>query len=776
MASQEIHVDRQLVLLGSWPTWIQVCVVLVALTIVVLTFLDTRSLRPLWRRLTIVGLRMAAVTLLLAMFYEPAIEEERVARGENHVAVLVDTSESMSLAHGDGTRLQWVQSFLRDHGALWAELREENSLRFFSLGEELGDLPDLAADPTAIDDLDTHGRQTLIAGALTTLGARHRHRDLGAVVILTDGIDTSPAGRAPGLDPATAATLRDLDAPITLFTHPRHRRMRDVAIEDVAQPGFAFLLNATSLDALVRVHGVEKGQLTVRLLENGRVLSKQTLPMVDGVTDYPVSFDFVPRRLGKQVYGITVDPLGGEVYEENNTRQMVVQVIRDKIRVLQIVGQPSWDERFTRDHLKQDPNIDLISFFILVNPLSHRPVNPSETALIPFPARELFEEELGGFDLVLFQNFNYGPFRTRQYLPKVAQYVEEGGAFLMVGGPLSFSSGGYYGTPITRVLPVDVPPGFGSEPLVDERPFRPRLTPAGRHHPATRLDLDPVVNEALWRTLQPLEGVNLITGAKGDALTLLEHPVVRDQRGQALPVVTVREVGAGRSMAITTDSLWHWGFVAGNRGEDPHHYNRFWSQAIRWLIRDPAMDLVRVQVREERVPVHEGARAHVRVFRPDYRPAAHQAVSIRVRSRDEGAGAGEGQVIMDVDDLRTDGDGRLEVEIPLARAGIYEVEASAVVVPGRTALGADLFVATERRAEFETIVGDGRLPRLLAEASGGAVMPLDVDDPVVRVRPSRVTRVMNRSHRDLWTSPWVLLWAACLLGLEWWLRRRMGLL
>ena len=88
----------------------------------------------------------------------------------------------------------------------------------------------------------------------------------------------------------------------------------------------------------------------------------------------------------------------------------------------------------------------------------------------------IFRTKMRGNKLVIFQNFNYGPFQTRQYLPNIAQYVLDGGAFLMIGGPKSFSSGGYYGTPITSILPVELPAGLGTETLIDQDTFKPLLT------------------------------------------------------------------------------------------------------------------------------------------------------------------------------------------------------------------------------------------------------------------------------------------------------------
>ena len=135
--------------------------------------------------------------------------------------------------------------------------------------------------------------------------------------------------------------------------------------------------------------------------------------------------------------------LEGEAIAENNARAFLLKVIRDKIRVLQVTGRPSWDERFLRGLLKHDPNVDLVSFFILRTPTDVELVPSDELSLIPFPTEELFQEQLRSFDVVFLQNFNYGPYGIGAYLGEISDYVEEGGGLAMIGGDLSFTSGGY---------------------------------------------------------------------------------------------------------------------------------------------------------------------------------------------------------------------------------------------------------------------------------------------------------------------------------------------
>jgi uncharacterized membrane protein len=774
---QMTRLDREVVLLGTWPIWVQVSVALVALLVLGLTAYNYRSLRPWPRRLGMLGLRVLAVAGLLVLFYQPAVLEEEVARARHVIPVLVDLSESHQLPHGQARRHELVSRFIARHGDLWEDLSDADELVFHGIGGDLVDLPDLRAQPDHLDSVTPSQTSTDLIQTLRALRARYGNQSLGAVVLLSDGIDTTHAGRAARLDTETRAVVRALDAPIYAFTLPDDGALKDLAIADVAFNPFAFLMNATTLDAVVRVHGYEGGRVTVRLLDGSKELAVQTVSITPGRTDLPVSFEYVPQRLGRAVYTVAVDEAPGEVYGGNNARQIVVNVIRDKIRALQIVGQPSWDERFLRNHLKENPNVDLLSFFILVDRNSIRPAGRDETALIPFPAQELFEDELGSFDLVIFQNFNYGPFQTRQYLPNIAQYVLDGGAFLMVGGAKSFSSGGYYGTPITAILPVDLPAGMGDATLIDGDRFRPNLTPLGRNHPITRLAMDPQTSVERWREVEPLEGLNLTLGAHADASVLLSHPTLKvGPRGQPAPVVAVREVGKGRSMAIMTDTTWSWRFTAGLHGQDARHYDRFWSQAIRWLIKDPEMDLVKVSVLGEEVRVGQAARLQVQVFHSDYSPAAQQPVDLIVRRRGVADDPGEGEVVRHIDDVPTGQDGLLTLELEVEEPGVYEVDASTEIVAGRVDRGRALFVATSRKEELNRVVGDGRLLQQLADASGGTVSVLTEEAPEVTVRPARVERVLERRHDELWASPWALMFLIAVFGLEWALRRRFGYL
>ena len=145
-------------------------------------------------------------------------------------------------------------------------------------------------------------------------------------------------------------------------------------------------------------------------------------------------FEIRPDELGEFLFQVSFPQIAGHATHSNDSADFVVKVIRDKIRVLQVVGRPSWDERFLRQHLKENPNVDLISFFILRTPSDDPEVSENELSLIPFPADKIFDTELHTFDVVIFQNFDFRPYYMARYLKNIREAVEGGLGFVMLGG------------------------------------------------------------------------------------------------------------------------------------------------------------------------------------------------------------------------------------------------------------------------------------------------------------------------------------------------------
>ena len=741
------------------------------LAIVALSWRASRGATA-WRRATMIGLRAGAAVGALVVFIEPAVELRQVAREPNRIAVLIDDSKSMSLAEtvNGPTRIARARQMLADSSETLAKWEMAHKIDFYTFSETL--------DPTtlaALADKTATGKATLIRKALETVRNRYEGRDLAGIVLISDGASTGGFDEDSG-DGAVRDFLRSLDTRVHTVWAAR-KGLKDIAIAKVMADEFAFVRTVVRIDAVIRTTGLPARQVPVTLSTDGQPLRQKLVDLPAGDHDVTVTFEVTPPRVGRYVYEVSVPVADGEAVTTNNARSFVVRVIRDKIRVLQVAGQPGWDVRALRQMLKGNPNVDLISFFILRTQDDISLVPNDEMSLIPFPTRELFEQQLPSFDLIILQDFEYLPYGIGDYLENIRSYVEGGGGLAMLGGSASFSSGGYYGTPVAAALPVELYGPFDRGPVLDTTRFQPQLTEAGQVHPVTSLRYSSDENIAAWKALPPLDGVNIVAGAKPDAVVLAYHPRLKVKgTNKPMPVIVAGEYGKGRSLAVTTDTLWKWGFVAAARpGDQGRQYTKFWDQSMRWLIQDP--DLRNLHVDSDAVEYAPGqpVRVAVRLLGRDYQPMPGGVVNLVVKR-----GADPERAIQDVTATVTVGeDGTAVLELAnqiTLEPGVYRVMGEATV-GGRQVTASDIFLVREGGSELERPVGDPATLDSIARATGGsslgAVDSLPAD---LAFDPPRIVRVDRRTDVELWSRPGLLFLVIGLLGLEWLLRQRSGYL
>jgi uncharacterized membrane protein len=734
--------------------------------IVALAWRATRG-APAWRRATMIGLRAGGAITALVMFLEPAVELRQVAREPNRVAVLIDDSRSMGLAedpHGP-TRLARARAVLDASREQLAQWEVDHTIDYYTFSETVA-----ATSLAALAHDDAVGKATLIRKALEYVRGRYEGRDLAGIVLISDGAATGGFDEDSG-DGAVRDFLRSLDTRVHTVWAARPG-LRDVAVAKVMADEFAFVRTVVRIDAVLHTTGLPARQVPVTLSTDGQPLRQKVVELPAGDHDVTVTFEVTPPRVGRYVYEISVPVADGEAVVTNNTRSFVVRVIRDKIRVLQVAGQPSWDVRALRQMLKSNPNVDLISFFILRTQDDVSLVPNDEMSLIPFPTRELFEEQLPSFDLIILQDFEYLPYGIRDYLENIRSYVEGGGGLAMLGGAASFSSGGYYDTPVAAALPVELY-GPWENNVLDRQRFSPVLTAAGQLHPVTSLRYAAADNLATWKGLPPLEGVNLVVGAKPDATVLATHPRLRTRNGQPMPVIVVGEYGKGRSLAITTDTLWRWGFVAAARpGDDGRQYTKLWENAIRWLIQDP--DLRNLHVDSDAVEYVPNApvRVTVRLLGRDYQPLPGGVVKLVLK---RGADPARAETVATAEVTVAD-NGTAVHELGGLPPGVYRAFGSAEIA-GHQVVASDIFLVRDGGNELDRPVGDPTTLTAIAKATGGEDLgAIDRLPAGLAFDPPRIVRVDRRADVELWSRPGLLLLVVTLLGLEWLLRQRSGYL
>src|SRR5712672_3613565 len=360
--------------------------------------------------------------------------------------------------------------------------------------------------------------------------------------------------------PANAAAL-GFQAPVhALITGRKDERDRRIAIS--AAPRFGIVGQAQTITYRLDDQGVSGERAKVVVRRDGEVINERTV--LSGQT---VNVDVDIKHAGPNIVEIEASPLDNELTLVNNRAVVAIDGVRDKLRVLLVSGEPHSGERTWRNLLKSDASIDLVHFTILRPPEKQDGTPINELSLIAFPTRELFQQRINEFQLIIFDRYARQGVLPIPYFDNIARYVRAGGAVLVSAGPDYASSTSIWRTPLDSVLPAE-PVG------ISEKPYYAHLSDAGKRHPVTRglegSGTEPPHWSRFFRTVETRNATSppVMTAADGKPLLLLSR------------------FGEGRVALLLSDHIWLW--ARGYEGGGPHL--DLLRRMSHWLMKQPDLD------------------------------------------------------------------------------------------------------------------------------------------------------------------------------------------
>jgi uncharacterized membrane protein len=735
---------------APWALRLAALVVAALALLAVTTYLRVRTRGGPRERWLLVGVRTGAVVILLFALLQPMLLVSAAIPQRNVVGVVVDDSRSMQVADigGARTRADVVRSLLgsRD-SALYAQLAEKFVVRLFRLGgggDRVQDLGTLGFD----------GARTQLGPALEGVRQELTGIPLSGLVLVSDGADNSQGELGE-----TLSSLAARKVPVFTVGVGRERFDRDIEISRIDAP--RRVLEGASIAATVNVvqrgFGGQKVQLVVE--DAGRIVSTEdvTLPADGEATAVRVR---VPTdETGPRLLTFRVAPQDGEMVAENNLQRALVVVEDGKEKILYIEGEPRFELKFLRRAVEQDENIQVVTLTRTAKDKFLRlSVDDSLELIAGFPKsrEELFQYRgivLGSIEASFF---------TLDQLRMIADFVSErGGGLLMLGGRSAYAEGGYAGTPVAEVLPVELTGGREGAP--DFAEVKVEVTPAGAIHPATQIAGTEKESQVRWKTMPPVSMVNRISRVKPGAQTLLTATAA--QGGRHI-VMAFQRYGRGKSLALPVQDTWLWQMHADISVEDMAH-ETFWRQVLRWLVSDvPGRVTVAAETDrsgpDEPVPLH--AEVTDRAF-------------LKVNSAEATATvtAPSGAVTEVPLEWAVTRDGEYRMSFTPTEKGVHRVDVVARSATD-TARGAPAFVDVgEVTSEYFGAELRSSLLRRIAEETGGRYYTPET----VAALPEDLTyseggnTVVERM--DLWDMPVLFVLLLALVGAEWALRRKQGL-
>lgn len=601
--------------------------------------------------------RLGSLVVVMAALANPSLIEEQRKPIADVALVVVDDSDSMAI----GERRQQVQAARE---SLKRKLGQQDGL----------EVREVVLPPSQIQLGSERPGGTRLVDTMRSALVEIPPERLAGVVMLSDGqVHDVPTGTPPELGGAPLHAL---------IAGKKNERDRLIVLEQ--SPRFGVV--GREVTAKFRIEDPAGGTAPVTLSVNGEVARRVDVP-VGRAVEVPITVG----NPGANVVEIEVGAGPSELTLDNNRALFTINGVRDRLRVLLVSGEPYQGERAWRNLLKSDPAVDLVHFTILRTPQKDDFTPVRELSLIVFPMRELFEQKLKEFDLIIFDRYESGNLITREYFRNIAEYVKGGGALLVSVGPVFATQRSLYRTPLGAVLPA--------APLGDvlETPFKPKVSDVGQRHPVTAN-----LPQAGAPTGDPEWGrwFRLVTS--------------RTERGNAVlsgaeerPLVILDRVGEGRVAQLMSDHLWLWNRGIDGGGPQPELVRR----VAHWLMKEP--DLEEEALRANAV----GGRLEVtrRTLATTFPQVTMTSPGGATRTLDlRQTAPGLGTAIVDVD-----------------KPGLYRFEDGTL----RTVAA----VGSPDPLEFADVrATDARLKPLVEATNGGLLWLADQSEPDIRtVRPGR---------------------------------------
>ncbi len=697
------------------------------------------------RALALGGFRLCALAILALIFVQPQRRYDEVTILKPQLAVMVDQSESMGdpADEAQPRRAERAREFLA--GPALAKAREAFDVRLFSFDAKLNE------QSAGATDFKFQGAGSNVVSAVNQMQDRFRGQPLAAVLLLSDGLDTSGAARAATLAPGAPVFAFELEKPFQAKI-----RAGRISLGNVDYPARVVVGWDSEIHASIVGSGMVGKTVGVELWRNGKKQTESTVSFNEEDQTRTVTYPVAPTEPGMIQYELRVTEAAADADAKNHP--FVIEALAPGKRILYLQKSLDFDFKFLRKAIVSDRNLQLNAF---VRWGDGRLVSMGERGVPAAAKLDLSAAGLSKYSVVILGDLPPEMLTAENY-QSLKEFVNRGGGLVLLGGPKQLASMETAKTALGEVAPVKLPAEYR------EGNVAVQITDAGLRHPV----FGPLFTNI--KDFPPLLTANLSAGAANPTTETLVEGKLADRK---FPLVAANRFGQGRVVAIMTGTLWSWRLAAKSWGADRSPYDTFWTQLMDWLIpkEQDRQDTNKVELFTERANYLMGERPEIRalVRLVDDKAKPPATVPLSVKTPD----GKTFEYTMKAAMLPGPGGRQLpgyRAEVEPNVAGVFAAHSS-IDLAGVKIEGETRFVVSKPATEITGKPIDRELLHRIADQTGGHYFAFDERDQWAGNIHYKEQQFSRMQIADLWNNPIVLvLFVAALCG-DWILRKRWNL-
>ena len=682
---------------------------------------------PIHIRTALTLLRTSSLFLVALLLLEPLMHITRVSTETPLIAVAVDNSLSMTLRDNAGNRGQILREAARRIESI--TLPSDGEQRFFLFGRNLRPLSGSLEDSLTLKDAGTD-----ISGSLRELSSLKNRQNLRAVILLTDG--SFNLGENP------LYTASDIGMPVFTVGIGDSTPPRDVTLTKVLTNDLVYEHSSVPVDATIRASGFSGEVIDVLLEQGGTILDRKRLRLQPGTQDYVVSLSYTAEGEGVKKFRVRASETAGELTTQNNSATFTARILKGKVRILIVSGGPSSDLAILKQTITEQSSFR-------VDARTQKP--PSG-----FYEGPLTAALIDSADCLMLVGFPTGA-------TSIGDLSLLHSAISDAHTPVFFLAGRFLDQSKLDRLGSDLPFSMVSSSTAEEI-VSLDAAQAYRTHP---LLISGSAGFETWKRLPPIFRTRSVFRARPEAILLGSAMVQNTNLDQ--PLFVIRNVNGRRAVAILGYGIWRWRLMAQNDAILEDFFPLFITDCLRWLTAPDESRSFVVKTTRDSYLQGDAVQFTGQVYDALARPIDAADIQVRVS---------KGEQVYQTS-MTSVGNGRYEGVIDGLPDGEYSYIASAAIERATPQEYRGRFAVGELQLEFLDARMNASLLRQLATRTGGMfVLPGQIDSLATALHdlPGFVPREVRQTDDiELWNWTYTLSLIILLFGVEWFLRKRFGM-
>ena len=672
------------------------------------------------KRILLAFLRGSALILLLFVFFEPILSMTKKEVSEPVNLIFIDNSKSITI--DDGTNREITIKHITDE---IINKTSGSNTELFTFGNSIEVLNRESINQLNFSHSSTNFLQIFNA-------ADPSKRNISSITIISDGVITD------GSNPVYTARQKAL--PVFTVGIGDSSRKNDIEVKSVLYNDLIYAETPTTIMSTIINRGFGGQNVVVSLFEEDKLLEQKSLILDESGTNN-VSFEYTPEKSGEKKLSITVSELKDEFTYANNKKIFFVNILSNKIKVLIVSGSPSADLTFVRNTLSGDNNISVSTLTQIRSNqfIEDNYTNKIDSAdiffLIGFPTNDTPAEALNS--IVSKISDKNTPF------------------FITLNSEIDI-------TKLNRLqqhLPFSVS-------QIDNiyQQVQPEIHISENNNPLIKNNADNPI--AAWNNLPPVLQPRAVVNPKLESKIISR--IKTDNLPRPAPLLLTRSLGSKRSIALLAKDFWKWKLQTSTKRSDL--FDSFILNAVRWLNVTDEFKKFKVTPVKKVFAIGEDIEFSARVYDESMNPVVNADVKL-VAEKDR-----ERFEI----NLNSAGNGLYEGKFQLRNPGDYSFKGEARI--NGKILGEDNGIFNVGEIDIEMINPrmDFEFLNLLAMETGGEYFSRDEINVLIneleRLAAKTVKERFVKSEISLWSSEWILLFIILIFGMEWFIRKRAGML